>query len=301
MGIYETIKKLEELRKKLRVCACVPFIFMVVIFILPLLSVGNPERASQMFMLISLISVVVVIQAFRRMTEYSKEYKALYKSTFVTGMLSEFFDDVFYDWQHGFTEQAVREFGLVKLGNRFHTEDYLSASYKGIHFVQADVKVQYHSSSGKNSHTTTYFSGRMFVFDNPLKKVFSVQVFSDNFKYRAGNPNGFRMNKVDLESVAFNKAFDVKAVQEIDAFYMLTPQMIERLTMIKNQYGNLAVHFANDKILVGINCGMKAFDGSITRKIDYNTEREQARKDSMVIINLIETLKLMSEEKTNTV
>ena len=297
MGIYETIKRLEELRKKLRVCAGVPLAFIVIQFLAPLMFWrDDSNRATGMMYFLVLVTVVLGVGAFIRMSAYSKEYKALYKLTFVTGILGELFDDVFYDWEHGFTTEAVREFGLVKLGNRFHTEDYLSASYKGIHFTQADVRIQYHSSSGKSSHTTTYFSGRMFVFDNPLKKVFSVQVFSDNFRYRAGNPNGFKMNKIELESVAFNKAFDVKAVQDIDAFYMLTPQMIERLTMIRNQYGNLGVHFSGDKIFVGINCGLKAFDGSITRKIDYNTEREQARQDSLVIINLIETLKLMSEQ-----
>ena len=298
MGIYETIKRLEELRKKQRVCAGVPFLFFgahIIVMIMP--RTFDPKTYSRLLTFLMLAFAVALIFGFRKMSVYSKEYKALYKSTFVTGILGEFFDDVFYDWEHGFTTQAVSEFGLVKLGNRFYTEDYLSASYKGIHFVQADVKIQYHTSSGKSSHTTTYFSGRMFVFDNPLKRVFSVQVFSDNFRYRAGNPGGFKMHKVELESVAFNKAFDVGAVQEIDAFYMLTPHMIENLTRIRNQYGNLGVHFAGDKIFVGINCGMKAFDGDIKRPIDYNTEREQARQDSMVIINLIETLKLMAQEE----
>ena len=298
MGIYETIKKLEELRKKQRVCACVPFVFFVAhMIIMTFPQAMDPRTYTRVLTLLIIAFLGSFVYGFKKMGSISKQYKALYKSTFVTGILGEFFDDVFYDWEHGFTTQAVNEFGLAKLGNRFYTEDYLSASYKGIHFVQADVKIQYHTSTGKSSHTTTYFSGRMFVFDNPLKRVFSVQVFSDNFRYRAGNPGGFKMNKVELESVAFNKAFDVKAVQEIDAFYMLTPHMIENLTRIRLQYGNLAVHFAGDKIFVGINCGMKAFDGDIKRPIDYNTEREQARQDSMVIINLIETLKLMAQEE----
>ena len=287
------MKKLEELRKKQRVCAGVPLVFFIGLFFASFAQASS--GISRLAPVIMLAACASLIYGFTKMGAYSKEYKALYKSTFVTGILGEIFDNVFYDWEHGFTTQAVKEFGLVKLGNRFFSEDYISASYKGIHFVQADVKIQYHSSSGKSSHTTTYFSGRMFVFDNPLKKVFSVQAFSDNFRYRAGNPAGFKMNKIELESVDFNRTFDVKAVQDIDAFYMLTPHMIESLMMIRNRDGNVGVHFSGDKICVGINCGMNAFDGDINRPIDYNAEREQARKDSLVIINLIETLRLMAD------
>ena len=284
MGIYETISQLETMRKKLLnmnyvligcflcifVSAFVPFLFIFVL--------------------------IIMMGIIKKQAELKSKYKELYKTTFVTQVLNDIFQDVHYDYKTGFPSQLVKDMSLCRMGNRFYTEDYLSGRYKGVHFEQADVKVQYHTS-GKNSHTTTYFEGRMFIFDYPYKRVFSVQVFSDNFNYRCKQPVGFRTQKIQMESELFNREFDVMAVQEIEAFYVLTPQMLEKIKAIRDRYKNVALHFNGNKLFVGINCGMNAFDGDYKRPIDYNEERRQAYEDGRVIMDIIEALEIRPEEE----
>ena len=182
----------------------------------------------------------------------------------------------------------MKFFNLVQLGNRFYTEDYLSAFYNGIHFEQSDVTVQYHTS-GKNSHTTTYFKGRMFVFDFPYKNVSSVRCFSNTFFYKAASNN----QKIKLESGNFNKIFKTDAFYEHDAFYFLTPQMMERISALNAKYGNVAVHFMGNKLFVGINMKSDAFDHDYTKKVDYMEEVAKMNQDTQVIIDIINTLSYM--------
>lgn len=289
MGIYDTINKLEELRKKIQSQVYIVIVPMALWIIVGMLaSVTGPKLlpVAQLFMV---VFFVVAIPYYKKSQNVKKEFQRLYKQTFVAQALSENFQNVNYMWESGFTQDAVRMFNLVQLGNRFKTEDYLSAYYNGIHFEQADVTVQYHTS-GKNSHTTTYFKGRMFAFDFPYKNVASVRCISNSFMYKASSKN----QKLKLESDRFNKNFKTDAFYEHDAFYFLTPQMMERIESINARYGNIAVHLMGNKLFVGINMASDAFDHDYRQKVEYYEEIKKINKDMQVIVDIINTLSIYS-------
>ncbi len=287
MGIYDTINRLEALRKKIQaqfIMIFVPFFLWLSMALLSsVVGVGILPFAQ-----LCMIAFFIFAISYTKKTQNVKnEFKQLYKQTFVVQALSQNFQNVNYMWESGFAQEAVRMFNLVQLGNRFHTEDYLSADYNGIHFEQADVTVQYHTS-GKNSHTTTYFKGRMFAFDFPYKNVSSVRCISNTFMYKANSNN----KKVKLESSMFNRIFKTDAFYEHDAFYFLTPQMMERIEALNARYGNIAVHLMGNKLFVGINMHSDAFDHDYREKVEYQYEIGKINRDMQVIVDIINTLSL---------
>ncbi len=291
MGAYELISRLETLRREIRTQYYILIgsflgVFLAAMFGGVILGMLAP------FLFILLFVAVIVFGL--RANNKSKEFKQLYKEHFVAAMLGEFFENPKYIWDVGFTSEAVRSFGLSQLGNRFYSEDYIAGTYKGIPFEQSDVKIQYHTS-GKNSHTTTYFSGRMFVFHFTGRNVLPVQIFSERFSYRAKPIERFKMRKVNMESVNFNKNFDVKAVNEHDAFYVLTPQMMEKLFNLQSRFGNVALNFTGDTLFLGYNCGMGAFDADMRKPIDYPTEKARMQRDMQVIRDIIDIMELANQ------
>lgn len=294
MGIYEVISRLETLRREIRTRNnIIMAIFLAGFFVFFASMFGGAISGSLAPALFILCFIVAAASAIFGNSK-SKEFKELYKQHFVAAMLGEFFENPQYIWDKGFTSDAVRSFGLSQMGNRFYSEDYISGTYKEIPFEQSDVKIQYHTS-GKNSHTTTYFSGRMFVFHFTGRNVLPVQIFSERFSYRAKPIERFKMNKVNMESVEFNKSFDVKAVNEHDAFYVLTPQMMEKLFDLQSRFGNVALNFSGDRLFLGFNCGMGAFDADMRRPIDYPTERARMKKDMQVIMDIIDIMELSNQ------
>ena len=292
MGAYEVVQQLEQMRKKknsygLYTLICM-FCPIIVFNIIPFFGPLTP------FLMFFGVAFGVIFFAGKN-AKVTKEYKKLYKENFVVSVLNEVFDNVTYDYEKGFNSDYVRSFGLTRLGNRFRSEDYLRASYKGINFEQADVVIQYHSS-GKNSHTTTYFRGRMFAFDFPFKNVSTVQVFTEAYPYRANSIGNLRMNKIQMESDYFNKNFDVLAFKDMEAFYVLTPQMMEKIQSIKEQYNHVAMHFMGNKLFVGIWTSGDAFDGDPKRKINYVEEKQACLRDAHVITDIIDALGLMRED-----
>lgn len=295
-GINATLTEMEELRKKINsqmVLAGIGMVGMMIAFA----ALGFRSRGVRSGSAVTALIPVFIIAgmmffvfAFKGNNGKRKRLKFLYKETFVRQLLNQHFQDVYYNWEQGMDQNLIKASGVCRLGNRFHSEDYLNAVYHGIRFQQADVTIQYHTSSGKSSHTTTYFQGRMFCFENPAKMSMAVQVHSRNFLY-AGEPGGsIKREKLQMESVNFNKEFTVRAQSNHDAFYILTPQMMERLTALKQKYGSITVVFDRGYVMVGLNSRMDSFDANLSKPIDYQTEVMRMRADVAVIEELIQML-----------
>lgn len=129
----------------------------------------------------------------------------------------------------------------------------------------------------------------MFEFDFSSKVVANVKVFSKSYLSYL-NLAG---EEVEMEDVDFNKRFHVFSLNALEAFYILTPQMMEKLTAINRHYPNIAFRFAPGKLYVGIVTN-DSFDVGVTKKLSYPEEHARIKKDVQVIIDIIEMINLIS-------
>ena len=281
--LCDKIKELDDIRSK----AITGVILLAACGILFLFGVAlQAERnTGVLFVFAILVAIVGVIL----LVGTRKKFKETYKAVFVDKQLRNNFQNVVYDWKSGFYENAVKSFGLCAMGNRFSSEDYLRADFAGVPFESADVTVQQVTSTGKSTHVTTYFKGRMLVFDFPSKFVNSVQIFTDTFRYRGKPLVNVRPQKVEMEGVEFNKQFDIFALSPHDAFYLLTPQFMEDMMALSSRYRSMAVHVAGNKVFVGFNEPFhNAFDAdSMFNKISYPDEMQAIQRDIDDIKNFI--------------
>lgn len=275
MGLHNSMERLERKRQELNLC----FILMgggVIGFAISMMfPVSN--GAMQLFFY---AGIACVILGGVRFNKVHKEFKAIYKEIFVEEPIVKNFDNAIYLPTRGIIESDVRAFNLCMMGNRFHSEDYIKASYMGVQFEVSDVKVQQHTNTGKSSHTTTYFQGRMMVFDFPEKLVSSVRVYSSSFKYRALGFKSARNDKIEMESQAFNRGFDVYSMLPHDAFYLITPQFMEKLSFLAAKYHSIAMHVCGNRIVIGFNEPTNnAFDAKGFGKISYPEEMAKIQAD----------------------
>lgn len=280
--------QLEEMRKKSNKQD------VVIAFLMIIVALGFCFfKADRNFiaLIIAIVSLGVMVPFIKQTSELKREFKKLYKNTFLVGMLEEYFTDVDCQWKTGFDRDFVEELGIIEKGNRFHCEDYIKATYKGVHFEQSDVQIVRESSSGKNKKEITYFSGRMFEFNFPKTDYKSLMVFSKKFPHMGAGTEP-HYEDVQLESQSFNKKFLVRAANPHDAFYVLTPQVMECLEKILDKFDNVAVHYIEGKLYVAINMGIQSFDADMSRKVIYEKEIEKIRCDIEVICDIINALKL---------
>lgn len=218
------------------------------------------------------------------------EYKAIYKELIIKKPLAENFDNLNYDWLKGFSVKTVENFQICKMGIGFYSEDLVQASYLGIPFEMSEIEITY-NSSGSDDHEE-HFHGRMLVFDLPNKNLNSVQVFSKKFKYKADLTDVIDVSTIEMESVEFNQKFLVRALNPQDAFYLLTPQLMERIMSYNQKFKNIALHACGNKIVFALeDFSDDSFDAdSPFKKIYYQEEIAKINKeidDIKAIISII--------------
>lgn len=315
-----TIERMNQLRKQYSrlgwgaILLCVVPIF--IIFSIPticlFLHYDNFAMPMVVTFVVYMIAVAIGCKTMgKKQKEVHDELKRLYKETFMNGVLENYFDNVHYSWKTGISQQHFFDTGIFKEERicEYHSEDYLSGTYQGIPFKQADVVVERKIDHGDDTKTISLFSGRLFEFDYSFKPVQSVKIFPT---LTVKDPYRFEIDRNDIiqmESTAFNDIFTVAAVNQEDAFYVITPQVMEQLIELYNKYkkteigdGNatniaglyrtIALHFKQNKLYVAIS-KMDSFDTNLLKEIDYQEEQEKIRKHIQVIIDIMEILKLI--------
>lgn len=287
MSTIDIMRDLEQRRKKIQFMTVVPLILFFGLFF------GFFAYSTSPFAPLIMFGVVIGIAlAGFKTNKERNEFKRIYKENFVVGALKEILGNVTYDPMHGFSEHDVARTGVIQMGNRFSSEDFIEGYWDGVHFRQSDVVVKRVVRSGKHTHTYIHFSGRLFEFDCPLDGNVSTLLFSKNYQY-PGHGLGLRYEKIKMENEAFNKRFKIKAARDIDAFYILTPHMMECVDNILVKAKSVGLHFANNKLYLGINYGGKgAFDANMSRPLVYANEIAKIKADTQVIIDIVKTLKL---------
>lgn len=168
--------------------------------------------------------------------------------------------------------QGITKEELVKL-NVFHTislskvmsEDYVEGTYKNIHYHQSDLIAK----DVKSKSTTTFFNGRVGIYDY-RKSGFTGELIITSKKYVTYINNG-GLNKIEMESMEFNRTFNVYADTPHTAYFILTPHFMEHI-MDLNAYGDLYIRIVEDKICILRNHVTGMFEPDLTKPLDIKLE-----------------------------
>lgn len=245
-----------------------------------------------------LIIGIIVTMVFSN--KPSKEFKLAYKNTFVLQSLKSVFDDLEYNPERGFDYNVIKNTGMMYMGDRYSSNDYVKGKYKNINVEQADVHIEEQvtttdSDGNTTTHYETLFMGQWMIFD--FNKSFSanVQVCGKRF-YNAKRGNwgsSLKYKKVEMEDAEFNKMFRVYAVDAHEAFYILTPSLMGRIKKLSNSIkGSLLLCFIDNKLHVGISNNKDAFEASVFRKLDESKIIDSIAGEIKLITNFVDELNL---------
>jgi len=236
--------------------------------------------------IVGLVGLVYLAIGFAAFTKIKKTFKV----EVLAKMFKEAIPDIQYSPSSGLSQQDVYSTDFLKRADRFHTEDLLTGSFAGVDFISSDVKLEerhvQHTKNGTRVYYVTYFLGRVFKFDFNKEFVGSLHVLE------TGSPRSRGFKKVKLESIEFNKKFKTFSTEEITAFYILTPPIMEAINNIEKRHpGRIGFSFRGDHMYVAINNNKDTFEVQMFRKIDAKMI-EEFKQDLLFIKEFIVTLKL---------
>lgn len=226
-----------------------------------------------------------------------RRYKEDYKHLLVKGALLSLFTDVEFYPDEGLSSKVIEATDMMQMGNEYFSNDYISGQYKGVRFEQADVKIREVTSDGENTSTTTYFEGRWMIFEFNKRFMSDLQVREKGFRYAKKSGGWFsqkdKMRKIQMEDVQFNRLFQVFAANEHEAYYILTPHMMESIKRLSEQTkGELLLCFVDNRLHVAVNSGEDAFEVPLFSKISRSLVDREIYGAIEVITQFVDEMNL---------
>lgn len=230
----------------------------------------------------------------------TRAYTLAFKNAYVLKSLEQVFDNLQYHPEVGLDRSVIADTQMMYMGDRYTSNDFISGKYKNINVVQADVHIEEEeTTTDSDGNTTTYwvtlFLGRWMIFD--FNKTFkaNVQVCQKGFGNNRVNTlfSKTKYQKVSMEDQDFNNKYKTFAQNEHDAFYILTPSLMEKIKRVADSVdGKLLLCFIDNKLHVGLQNGKDSFEPSIWKKIDEATVLDAISKDIRIITQFVDELNL---------
>lgn len=244
-------------------------------------------------------SLILAIVSYFTTRKDAKTYKNLYKSYFVAKSLSEVFTDVKYNHEMGMPKEVLKSTEMIRTGDIYQSNDYLTAKYHDVALSQADVTIQErHTDSDGNTTYVTIFKGRWVVYEFPKKFDFRLQVVQKWFtasKKASKNPEtGRKFKKISTESPTFNQKFRIYAEDDFEAFYLLDPAFIDHIEQLSNsQKGKIMLCFKDNQLHIAIYDKKDAYEPpSPFKVIDEAKEFAKVKDEIKTITDYVDFLKL---------
>lgn len=223
----------------------------------------------------------------------SQELSTYYKEEVIARVLQYFCENAVFTPQQGIEESVFRSCNLFTSPDRYHTEDLIQGRVDKTEFRCAEVhaeekKTQVDSKGRTSQYWVDIFKGFLFIadFHKDFQGHTTVQRNS-LFKW------SFRNSRVKLENPDFEKTFDVYSTDQIEARYLLTPSMMERLLALEAQFNTgIMVSFQNSNILVAIPDSKNHFEANIWKPINDPSQIQDDFRTIHALISIIEELNL---------
>lgn len=187
-----------------------------------------------------------------------EKFNANYKSQYVIQVLNNIpgFEQLEYQPDGGFTWDEIQNAGVVAKGEKQHfkSEDQLLGEYENVKFRISDVVTKKTVRRDDKREVEEIFGGQvlcLFGFDDMKVSKGHIQIFEKEF---LSNFSGWKAeHRIQTESEAFQNRFQIYAEDEHNAYYILTPQRIEKIMEFADAVeGQISLVFYDEKLFAAV-------------------------------------------------
>ena len=185
---------------------------------------------------VALVLYIVII--FKAMGVLSKVEFSSDPIEMIYNTMSPIINGFEYIEDKGIEQELFDDTKLFYTGIRYKSKNYIKGKYKGVAFQQADIDyndVDFKSVKNLPTRTTEAiererFKGRFIMIESEKKIDGHVIIKNKNNKhFNESYIKEAKLVKVLTEDDEFNRTYDIFATSEHEAFYVLSPAIMERL------------------------------------------------------------------------
>ena len=229
--------------------------------------------------------------------------RAYFRTVIIPELFSEAMPELKYVPGAGISRSRFESFELFGSFDRYSSEDKLSGRIGKTEFTAAEVHIEKKHKSKDKTYYSTIFRGVVFIadFNKELnhRTVVLPDVAERCFGKLLGNffqkMNFMQGSLVKLENPEFEKVFAVYSENQIEARYILTPVMMERLLKLRNsKRDNLRLLFEGNHVVVAFSAPSGWLEPPFFGKLHQTCVLEN------VLDELLSALSIVAELDLNT-
>lgn len=258
--IYPTLEVMEAKRiETRRQGENIFFIALTIVGLLAVIGFFWVQKMGETPILIIILAGLTII--ISGATYYYKNGKL--KESFkreVVGAIIKAIDETFcYSPKGSISEQEFKESQLFRSPDRYSGEDYVSGKLDKTDFEFSEIHAEDQSTDedGNSSYSTIFkgffmiadfhkhFQGHTIVVPDRTGEGWFGRVF------KGSKRKGKQLAK--MENPEFEKVFDVYTTDQVEARYILTPNMLENILVLKKRFkANIHLAFIHSCVYIAI-------------------------------------------------
>ena len=190
-----------------------------------------------------------------------------------------------YSPNSGVGEELFRNSRLFTSPDRYHAEDLIEGCLDKTSFICSEVHAEERRARSTKNGVQYYwediFKGFLFIADFHKEFQGETTVLRDSFfKIKMG------ASRVKMENPDFEKVFDVFSTNQIEARYLITPSMMERMLKLDSNFKKgITISFRNSTILVAIPDSKNRFEADVWSSL---SDMSILKSDFAVLQSLLE-------------
>ena len=302
--LMETLLQFEHRRKSIvKKSVNVAIIVFVIAFIAGF--IGAAQSGSPVFLIGAIVAAVVIIAIACSVIagSYNENYK-----TEIINRIVEFIDsDLKYDPKKYISEKTFLSSRLYEhRSDRYDGEDCVSGMVGKTEIMFSEIHSEYKTTStdSKGRTTTswhTIFKGVFFIADFNKHFNGSTIIMPDHSGgggFLSGIGQFFQKfsskgQLVKLEDPEFEKYFVVYGSDQVEARYILTPALMQRITEFRKQANKeIRISFINSNVYITIDYDRDLFEPKLLASVIDFAPIKRYYQDLSTLIGIVEELNL---------
>lgn len=191
----------------------------------------------------------------------------------------------------------LRGLGVVPSWDRHSLQDEMCGERNGapFRFFEAHLEDRRTTTDSNGRSRTTWvtvFRGQCWVFKAPKTFHGTTKVSRDSGIFNALGGVGSNVSRVKLEDPVFEKTFEVYGTDQVEARFLLTPDVMQALVDLETAFkgGKLRCAFDSNQIYVAVEGGDLFEPGSMFKSFDDPERVGDLLEDFAAMFHLIDGL-----------
>ena len=262
-------------------------------------------------MIAGIITIPVGIINGKMGTKQKKNLKTFIGQYLVKDVIAEKIDIIEYSPNPNTDSDLIKKCTILPHYDKINCSDYINGTYNGVELTYCDLTLeQEYQDTDDDGHTSTHyktvFQGHLinlslkqkidgFVKIKERRNSKKEKGFFSNVLSGAADVLGIKTKdeSIEVENETFNNKFEIKTNNQQMAFYILTPQFMEKIVNADElAHGYTNIEFRGKNAFITINNGHDSFEitKNVISKKTLEKKRQQMRNELNCVLTIIDEI-----------